>query len=310
MAVTPLKAKMGELIREYLAARKVRQCELAKALKVSNSAVSQMLSGRIVLNQEQLITVSTLLALPRDQYLELSAMAASIHSGVKNLRSRFNQLITSARCERGVDTRKLSNLTGVSAARLELLENCFNVIPTVDEIERLAPVLSCSREDMFAAAGMMYGGSADSEPAAAEKTTPYITGRKMLPVLTLPQLAKYTGEDTLHNFALSHSNELTERGEEIPVQAVAVRSSGDELKAGFSGEIWIFIGDERPPHYREIELMRDKRGNFRLRERRRGVWKLFHMPPDDHASGYAVWSRPVLELVLRPVRPRSEIGAK
>ncbi len=299
---------MGELVRGYLATRKVRQCELAKALQVSNSAVSQMLSGRIVLNQEQLITLSTLLALPRDQYLELSAMAASIHSGVKNLRSRFNQLMTSARCERGVDVRKLSNLTGVSTARLELLENCYNVIPTVEEIERLAPVLSCLPEDMLAAAGM-YNGPGSGEPVAAEKSTPYMTGRKMLPVLTLTQLSKYTGEDTLHNFALSHSNELTERGAEIPVQTVAIRSSGEELKAGFSGEIWIFIGDERPVNYRELELMRDKRGNFRLRERRRGIWKLFHMPPEDHASSYAVWSRPVLELVLLPIRPRNEIGS-
>ena len=54
MAVTPLRMKLGEKIRKYLLGSPLRQRDLAAALGVSCSAVSQMISGKIVPQQDQL----------------------------------------------------------------------------------------------------------------------------------------------------------------------------------------------------------------------------------------------------------------
>ena len=54
MAITPLKKMFGERIRMYLVTNKIRQQELARRLSVSSSAVSQMLTGKIVPSMQQL----------------------------------------------------------------------------------------------------------------------------------------------------------------------------------------------------------------------------------------------------------------
>lgn len=78
MAITPLKTKFGKLIRDYLRNAEIRQNDLAARLKVSGSAVSQMLHGKIVPNQQQLATICELLMLDRAQAFELQSMLSGI----------------------------------------------------------------------------------------------------------------------------------------------------------------------------------------------------------------------------------------
>ncbi len=304
MAVTPLRMKLGEKIRKYLLGSPLRQRDLAAALGVSCSAVSQMISGKIVPQQDQLDIICEHLALTRDQTLELTAMLTSIRNGQKTLRSKFNQLLAAARRERGVDARQLANLTGVSCTRLQLLENCFDATPTLEEINRLAPVLSCAPEDMLLAAGMarpvIQGDSVQlSEPAVDYQ----LASRKMLPVLELAQLADCRPEESLLHFAARKALRQTGYGTDLPVPAVAIAADCRKLKLGTGGEVLMLVAPERPQGFREIELYRDRTGQYRLRERRRGCWKVFQLPPVTTPAGYALWSLPVLELIIRPVRP-------
>ena len=102
MAITPLKTKFGKLIRDYLRNAEIRQNDLAARLKVSGSAVSQMLHGKIVPNQQQLATICELLMLDRAQAFELQSMLSGIRTGAENMRSPFNQTMFALRCQRGL----------------------------------------------------------------------------------------------------------------------------------------------------------------------------------------------------------------
>ena len=304
MAVTPLRLRLGEKIRKYLISSKLKQRDLAGALGISCSAVSQMISGKIVPQQEQLDIICDQLSLTRDQMLELTAMLTNIRNGQKTLRSKFNQLFAAARRERGVDAQQLANLTGVSCSRLQLLENCFDATPTLEEINRLAPVLSCAPEDMLLAAGMGRPVIQDGNVQLSEPTVDYqFPSQKMLPVLELAQLADCRPGESLLNYAASKALRQTAYGADLPVPAVAISADCRELKIGAGGEVLILVASERPQGFREIELFRDRNGQYRLRERRRGCWKVFQLPPVTTSAGYALWSLPVLELIIRPVRP-------
>ncbi len=304
MAVTPLRMKLGEKIRKYLLGSQLRQRDLAAALDISCSAVSQMLSGKIVPQQDQLEVICDKLALTRDQMLELTSMLTCIRNGQKTLRSKFNQLFAAARRERGVDAQQLANLTGVSCSRLQLLENCFDATPTLEEINRLAPVLSCSPEDMLLAAGMARPVVQGDNVQLGEPAVDYqMTSSKMLPVLDLAQLNECPPGESLFSYAARKALRQTGYGADLPVPAVAIAANCRELKLGVGGEVLVLVAAERPQGFREIELFRDRTGQFRLRERRRGCWKVFQLPPVTTPAGYALWSLPVLELIIRPVRP-------
>lgn len=125
MAITPLKTKFGKLIRDYLRNAEIRQNDLAARLKVSGSAVSQMLHGKIVPNQQQLATICELLMLDRAQAFELQSMLSGIRTGAENMRSPFNQTMFALRCQRGLTHQQLANLSGIPASHLMVFENCF-----------------------------------------------------------------------------------------------------------------------------------------------------------------------------------------
>lgn len=306
MTVTPLKSMFGEKLRNLLIASPLRQRDIAEALDVSNSAVSQMLSGKIVPQHEQLGVICEKLHLDRDQVTELTAMLARIRNGERVLRSQFNQLLFSARCERGLELPKLANLTGVSASRLQVLETCFGAIPTLEEINKLAPVLSCSPEDMLISAGLARPKVSGSAVSVGEVSQDFKTPKRMLPLLQLDQLKdlKSSGE-SLFGFAARVALRQTGRGVDLSVPAIAVTGEAKELQLGSCGEVTLLISVDRPIGFREIELCLDGQGMFFLRERIRGAWRVFRLTggEEEKEPGYASLSLPVLELTLRPVRP-------
>ncbi len=313
MALTPLKTKLGEVLRGYVVRSGRRQLEFAAALNVTSSAVSQMLSGRITPSYEQLVTFSTLMALSKDEFLEVVTMANLINSGTHTLRSNFNQFFTLARCERGVDTQRLAYLTGISVSRLDLLEKSHVATPTFEEIRQLAPVLGCSEVDMLVAAGLYTPGAvaaADSgAPRAAEAATPYVGADEAAggayPVVDFPHLDGYRASESILAFATRNATTRIGHGFDFSVPVVVVRATGRELKIGCGGEVLLFVADQRPDGYRMLELVRTRDRKCRLRERHGGTWKFFQLPGGAEPSGHVIWSLPVLEMVIRPLRPRA-----
>jgi transcriptional regulator with XRE-family HTH domain len=309
MAITPLKSKLGETLRAILNASVIRQKDIAKALDISCSAVSQMLSGKIVPSHRQLETIFEMTCADRDLAMETEALLYRIRNGDRTLRSAFNQQFMSARRMTGLDIGKLSARSGIAVSRLNMLENNLDAIATVEEINKLSPLLKWPVEDMLLAAGLARPMVDGESLSVAEPAAEYRTMRRTLPVLELSQLRDFRpGEENLFNFAMRHASRQTERGANLPVPAVAVVASCRELKMGVGGEVILLLSETRPEGYREVDLIRDRLGRMRVRERQRGCLRVLQSQSAHAKVGYAKWSLPVLEMVLRPVRAgRNEV---
>lgn len=302
MTITPLKSKLGETLRAILNASSIRQKDIAAALEVSCSAVSQMLSGKIVPSHGQLEAILELTGTDRDQAMETEALLYRIRNGDRTLRSPFNQQFMSARRAAGCDQATLSSKSGIPVTRLNMLENNLDVVATLEEINTLSPILKWPVEDMLLAAGLARPVIA-GEAIVAEPSADYAVARRTLPVLELSQIRDYIpGKEDFFSFALRNASRQTERGSKLPVPAVAVVASCRELKMGVGGEVVLLLSETRPEGYREVDLIRDKYGRVRVRERHRGCLRVLQTPTQHAKVGYAKWSLPVLEMTLRPVR--------
>ena len=305
--VSPLRQQFGAKLRAFILNSPHRQCELAQALQISNSAVSQMLIGKIIPRHTQLKVFCELLGLSRDEELELSALLLNIRNGESNPRSRFNQMFSAACRERGFSLQQLSELTGVALARLQLFENCFDAVPLLDEISRIVPVLGCTPDDMMLAAGIgRPAAAADGSLHVAESVGEFRCSEpeKRLPVVELSSMKNYRKPQSIYAFAAEKAIRQTARGEDLPVPAVAITASARKLQLGIPGEVIMLVSDQLPPGYRNLELFSDKDNNFRIRERKSGTWKYFQIPGDSNAPAvgtYAVWSFYILELIVRPI---------
>ncbi len=305
--VSPLRKRFGARLRTLILNSPHKQCDLAKALDISNSAVSQMLIGKIIPRHTQLKVICNLLALSRDEELELSSLLLNIRNGESNPRSRFNQMFAAACREQRISLEQLALQTGVSLSRLQLFENCFDAIPLLDEINRLAPVLACTPEDMVLAAGLGRTTSkSDGSLCIAEPATEYKINHsgRFLPLVELSSMKSYRKPMSIYSFAAQKATRQTCRGDNLPVPAVAITASARKLQLGISGEVILLVSDQLPPGYRDWELFSDKDNNFRIRERKSGTWKLFQLPGDGNAKSignYAVWSLYILELIFCPI---------
>ena len=97
MSVTPLKIRFGKLLKDCLKNTDYRQNDLAARLQVTGSAVSQMMHGKIVPNQQQLDAICEMLALDRAKVFELNSMLSRIRTGAENMLSPFNQTLFALR---------------------------------------------------------------------------------------------------------------------------------------------------------------------------------------------------------------------
>ena len=147
--MTNLKQHFGSLLKKHLKEAHIRQCDIAKALELSPSAVSQMLSGRMTPNLKQLDIILERLSLDRASSAELRDCLSRIRSGDENLRSPLNEFIKSNRMSRGLSFEQLSHMTGIPEENLAMFENCLNVQPTPYEAVRLAAIFRCNISEFW-----------------------------------------------------------------------------------------------------------------------------------------------------------------
>ncbi|MPM35390.1 hypothetical protein SDC9_81981 [bioreactor metagenome] len=312
MTITPLKAKFGKLIRDYLRNAEIRQNDLAAKLKVSGSAVSQMLHGKIVPNQQQLAVICELLQLDRTRSFELQSMLSCIRTGAENMRSPFNQNMFTLRCQRGLSFQQLANLSGIPASHLEVFETCFEAVPTLDEASRLAPILGCTPAALLQSAGVgglssdviekLRENFGELEDEVGEPLGVYQTERQA-PLLDLIDLESFDGK-SFPDFAQRRAAKVFElSGRDLPDGVVAINASGRDLAIGVPGSVLLIVAAERPAGFRNLDLCRNTEGKFLLQETRRAGVKEFRLAGTRKPNASDIlWKLPVLEMVIRPTR--------
>lgn len=207
--------------------------DIAAALGISASAVSQMLSGRMTPNLKQLDVITRTLALERSECAELRDFLMRIRSGDEQLRSPLNEFIKSSRIRCGLSVEQLSQVSGIKLETLLMLENKLNVQPTPNEAVRLAAIFDCNLSELW----QSVPETAPAAPADPERTQylrdghePYQaeSGRFIkIPVIALDDLKKFnTKFDTLVDFAWRH---MVDYKSNFPVGLVLVKAQGEDF---------------------------------------------------------------------------------
>ena len=233
MDISNLKKHFGDQLKQCIKKSNVRQVDVAEALGLSPSAVSQMLSGRIVPKLGQLDVIMQLLSLDRCVCADLRDCLARIRSGDEELRSPLNDFIKSSRTECGLSIAKLSEMSGIPEENLIMLENRLNIQPTPYEAVRLAAIFNCNVSELWQVAPEKSDKN-ESEPSAGfefhENGSPYRadnTHNIKVPVIRMEDLGKFNAEhDRLIDFAWRHMVSF-ERNMEVGM--VIVRSSGSKF---------------------------------------------------------------------------------
>lgn len=207
--------------------------DIADALGISASAVSQMLSGRMTPNMKQLDVITRTLALDRTACAELRDFLMRIRSGDEQLRSPLNEFIKSSRIRCGLSMEQLSQVSGIKLENLMMLENKLNVQPTPNEAVRLAAIFDCNLSELW----QSVPETPPAAPAAPERALylrdgnePYQAenGRFIkIPVICLDDLKKFNAKfDTLVDFAWRH---MVEYKSNFPVGLVLVKAQGEDF---------------------------------------------------------------------------------
>ena len=251
MTVTPLRIKFGQILRTYLQESNVRMTKLANILGVTPSAVSQMLAGKLVLNQTQLNRICEYLRLDQAQILQLNTILVNIRTGAQIVPSELNTLVFSLRCQRGLMQRQLSYLSGVSIAELNKLENDPNAVLTPATADKLAPILECSTEKLLQAT------TGDVSKVAHANS---------MPCVILRDFDEYDGHEPLVEFARRKAFKTVSPAHSLMLEnPVVVQASGKDLSLGFPGIAQLIVLDKRPENVREeVKLCRDVSGNYFL----------------------------------------------
>ena len=237
MAVTDLKAQFCKQLKKYIKNAGVKQCELASALKMSASAVSQMLSGLIVPNVKQLDIIMEKIALDRVTCAVLRDYLIRIRSGEEDLRSPLNDFIRDSRIKAGLSIEELSEQSGIPVEDLNNLENMLAMQPMPSEAARLAAVFNCDISELWQDVPELNmtqpypngGTSQYSQNVLHENTNRYAANsrKNRVPIVDFAALKFYRNQvDRFVDFAWRHMTGV-EDGERVGL--VVVIAPGTEF---------------------------------------------------------------------------------
>ena len=304
MQITSLKLKFGERLTACARKSVCRQNEIARALGISGSAVSQMLHGKLLPKQAQLEQICRMLQATETEKHELFQMLANIRNGGEVLESPFNRMLRQSREACAIELESLAEHTGISLSRLRILEEGHNVIPTASELEILSIHLQRPVEDLMLAAGIPPRKNPESEYEVHDICTPYQAGNPESPQLPLVLMNQYLPTEDLMAFAMRHAETRTSFGADLPFPTVIVAAKGKELQLNISGRILLALSPVPLKNTPEIELIRERNGAFSLRIRQKGRWVKFQLPQAEEGekAPSAIWSLPVATMLLTPAK--------
>ena len=135
------------------------------------------------------------------------------------------------RCQRGLSLRQLSNLSGVPASHLKVFETCFEAIPTLDEANKIAPILGCTSAALLQSAGVggLTGAANEALDNAfsevAENSAPY-RAEQQIPLLNLIDLDAYDGSGSFAAYARRRATRTIDMPGVTVDDSVAIQASG------------------------------------------------------------------------------------
>ncbi len=260
------KQRFSNLIRAFLAAQKMRQGTLAVAMGITDSAVSQIISGKITPSVSQIETMVRMLRIGREKEMELKVLVARIRAGGELLRSKLGIYIMEKRMAAGLSYAKLGQMTGIPVGQLRLFENSLEVSPTPEEMRSLAEHLGFPLGEALLL--VEADGILEENLEACEAATSY-GGGNFMPVLNMDVLSSYRFNQPVSAFAARHAVGRMPRPEGFPAGTSVLPCRGRDLGLAWKGAVQLFLFDEFGSNAKKLVLGRDAAEKFRLCECRK-----------------------------------------
>jgi len=312
MRATPLKLKLGKLIKSGLQAAGLKQLDLAAHLQVSTSAVSQMLNGKTAPAAVHLDKIFQLLNCGTNQIFIMRDLLSRIRSGLHELRSPVNEFIRGSRKEHGLSMAKLSALSKIPPAELRILETCSTAKPTPEQVMALSKILKFNEEDIQQLLRELPVYEEDLMQEVNEQGGNYGTGKfpAQIPVVSIANIQKFNPAlEDIKNYVWRNYDKVVSPqclGDAIDHDDIfAIVDSGENFSPSLPGSIQLIVALKNFPETNDAVIVKTR--NCDKLQLKRFVLdgesvslKPFLASDDEHESKSEdiEWVRKVLRVVM------------
>ena len=266
-----------------------RQIEIASKIGISSAAISQFVHGTTLPTLRHMEMIFNTLKVPvktrnQMQYQLMLARSEPRYTGKKNNGITLMPL----RASMGLSIDEVAARTDMTVERLTEIENAGISVATEEEKNKLSEIYNVNFEK--------------EEIAVAESgDINSLYQRGGAPQIMVSDLVEYDGEEKISEFAWRNIRNFishTVSGVSKPVVAQAYSSEVGFLHDGL---LQIVLSDTRPTGYATMELRMYEGGIFRL-------WQPGNTPekndnvPSFETHGNLLWSLPVVEVILQPLK--------
>lgn len=293
MVNTSLNIAMGNVMRNCMRKRHLTQDSLAQYLGEDRKTVSGILSGKTMPSLELLERM--LIGIGADQETKslVRQMAQRLHLGLENKAAWTYANLKQLREKRGLSIPMLSNRTGLATARIATLESGRDA-PSEKEDAILRRILDAKGALTVCDHDRDDGNGIGVNPAA-------------IPLLMIGDLALYSRDMRLFDIVMERSREKIYWDIDSVSPPAAVLAECRDLQLALPGVAVLAVAETPAPAVSTIELWRDKRGLYSLREYADGNWRPLGLTAPDAVLAPKVWSLPVPDMVFKPLN--FKIGA-
>ena len=314
MPESPLKHELSNMLHRELKIRGIKQIQLSQALKITQSAVSQMLHGRTAPSMAQLETIADVLKCNRATLFRMQKLLAHIRTGDYMISSNFNETLRKYRERKNYTPADLSKLSGIELDELSELENNSFAQPTPEQLDMLASALNTTLENLTCEKESFYDQAGTSQPyIVAEKSATAIYTASTIPVIESNALLEYEyAIEPLQSFIAAAGKYSIKDFNNRPKQNIFALQMSNNNDAKFlpSQSLLLIAGGEFPVqddwvaaklrNLNKIVIRQYKRnGNVILLEAIAGNQERYEWNCKQEA-GYAEWIWPVVEIITRP----------
>lgn len=313
MPESPLKQELGNLLRMELKNRGIKQIQLAQALKITQSAVSQMLHGRTAPSMMQLDIVADVLKCNRAAIFRMQKLLAHIRTGNCIISSIFNETLRKYRKLRNYTSAELSKLSGIGLDELYELENNSFARPTPEQLDMLASALNTTLENLTCEKESFYDQAGTSQPyIVAEKPATAIYTASTIPVVESDALLEYESViEPLQDFIAAASKYSIKNFNNGPKQNIFALQMSNNNDAKFLPlqSLLLIAGMEFPDQNDWViaKLRNPNKIVIRQYKRDSNIILLAPITADQERyewnckqkTGYAEWIWPVAEIIIR-----------
>ena len=284
-------------LREHLRQQRLRQAELAAALSMTPSAVSQILSGRIVPNQQTFDRILEILSLSGEDREKLQSLLLGIRSEMYRMRSPLNRRIHMLRSRAGHSLAEAERLSGISTIRMIQLENISSAVPSESEREaltRLFGVELMPEDDNGGVLASPILEVSDHRSGFDEDGR----GSHYILCMSPADFADFGADETLSDYIDAHPFDF------VPADfspkwntPVLVQGSGEAFHLKMRGRVRIIVAEVGSVEKPAVVFCGDGRGNCFLRGSREAGF-----PFSSDRRFRAVWRLPVVDMSFRPAQ--------